>query len=258
MTASLSHSWSMTVRWLRALWRQPIWIAVGLAQPVIWLVLFGELFKRVVELPGFGATSYVDYLTPAVVIMGALFGGAWNGMGMIDDLKRGVLDRFLVAPTSRAALVAGPIAQAAVIVIVQGVILVVLGLVMGGDFPGGVPGVVVLLLCAALLTAAFGALSNALALVTRQEESMIAGVQFISLPLVFLSSGFMSFALAPGWISDVGAFNPVQWALVAGRDALSADPDWGLVLSRMGYLLAFTLVCAWLATRAFRAYQRSV
>ena len=63
---------------------------------------------------------------------------------------------------------------------------------------------------------------------------MIAGVQFVTLPLVFLSSGFMSFALAPGWISDVGSFNPVQWALVAGRDALSADPDWGLVLSRIG------------------------
>jgi ABC-2 type transport system permease protein len=258
MTIALSHSWFMTVRWLRALWRQPIWIAVGLTQPVIWLVLFGELFKRIVDLPGFGAESYIDYLTPAVVIMGALFGGAWNGMAMIDDYKRGVLDRFLVSPASRFALVAGLIAQAAVIATVQGVILVVLGLVMGGEFPGGVPGVLVLLVSAALLTAAFGALSNALALVTRQEESMIAGVQFISLPLVFLSSGFMSFALAPGWIRDVGGFNPVQWALVAGRGALGADPDWGVVLSRLGFLALFTIACAWIATRAFRAYQRSV
>jgi ABC-2 type transport system permease protein len=258
MTVALSHSWFMTVRWLRALWRQPIWIAVGLAQPVIWLVLFGQLFKSIVDLPGFGAQSYVDYLTPAVVIMGALFGGAWNGMAMIDDLKRGVLDRFLVSPASRFALVTGLIAQAAVIAIVQAVILVVLGLILGAQFPGGVPGVLVLLLCTALLTAAFGALSNALALVTRQEETMIAGVQFVSLPLVFLSSGFMSFQVAPGWISDVGAFNPVQWALLAGRGALGADPDWGVVLSRLGFLALFTAVCAWIATRAFRAYQRSV
>jgi len=258
MTVALAHSWYMTVRWLRALWRQPIWIAVELAQPVIWLVLFGQLFKSIVDLPGFGATSYVDYLTPAVVIMGALFGGAWNGMGMIDDYKRGVLDRFLVSPASRFALVAGAIAQAAVIAMVQAVILVVLGLVLGAEFPGGVPGVLVLLVCTALLTAAFGALSNALALVTRQEETMIAGVQFVSLPLVFLSSGFMSFSLAPEWIRDVGAFNPVQWALLAGRGALGADPDWGVILSRMGLLLAFTAVCAWIATRAFRAYGRSV
>jgi ABC-2 type transport system permease protein len=258
MTVALTHSWFMTVRWLRALWRQPIWIAVGLAQPVIWLVLFGQLFKSIVDLPGFGADSYVDYLTPAVVIMGALFGGAWNGMAMIDDYKRGVLDRFLVSPASRFALVAGLIMQAAVIATVQAVILVVLGLVLGGEFPGGVPGVLVLLVCAALLTAAFGALSNALALLTRQEETMIAGVQFISLPLVFLSSGFMSFALAPGWISDVGSYNPVQWALVAGRGALGANPDWGEIGLRIGFLAVFTAVCAWIATRAFHAYQRSV
>jgi ABC-2 type transport system permease protein len=50
----------------------------------------------------------------------------------------------------------------------------------------------------------------------------------------------------------------VQWALLAGRGALGADPDWGEVLSRLGFLALFTIACAWIATRAFRAYQRSV
>jgi len=80
----------------------------------------------------------------------------------------------------------------------------------------------------------------------------------VLLPLTFLSSGFMQQSLAPGWIQDVARYNPVNWAVQAGREALGASVDWGLVLPRAGWLLAFALACAWLATRAFRTYQRAV
>jgi ABC-2 type transport system permease protein len=62
----------------------------------------------------------------------------------------------------------------------------------------------------------------------------------------------------PGWIQDVSRFNPVDWAVTAGREAVGADTDWSSVLAHGGYLLAFALVSAWLAASAFRAYQRSV
>jgi hypothetical protein len=68
----------------------------------------------------------------------------------------------------------------------------------------------------------------------------------------------MQLSLAPGWIRDVARFNPVNWAVEAGREALGASVDWGLVGSRTGYLTGHAIVCAWFATRAFRAYQRSV
>ena len=65
MTTAIAHSGHMTVRHLRGLARQPWYIAITLVQPVIWLLLFGSLFKRIVEIPGFATTSYVDFLTPA-------------------------------------------------------------------------------------------------------------------------------------------------------------------------------------------------
>ena len=107
MTA-LRHSWYMAVRHMRSLARQPWWIAISLAQPVTYLVLYGQLFKRVVELPGFQASSYITFVTPGVVIMMALFGGGWNGMGIIFEIDSGVMDRFLVSPVSRFAILAGP------------------------------------------------------------------------------------------------------------------------------------------------------
>jgi ABC-2 type transport system permease protein len=64
--------------------------------------------------------------------------------------------------------------------------------------------------------------------------------------------------LIPTWMQHVADFNPVNWAVVAGRSAVSANPDWGLIASRAGFLLALLLVCLAFATRAFRTYQRSV
>jgi ABC-2 type transport system permease protein len=258
MTAVIANSYDMTRRWVRALVRQPWWIAITLVQPVIWLLLFGALFERIVEIPGFAAGSYEDYLAPGIIVMTAVFSAGWNGMGTINDLERGIMDRFLVSPVSRAPLIVGPIAQVAIIVVVQSLIIVGLALAVGASFPGGIGGIAALILASVLLAAAIAAFSNAVAVTARQEETLIGVVNFVALPLTFLSSAFMQLSLAPGWIQEVAKFNPVNWAAEAGREAVATGTDWGFVLERMGLLLALAMVSVWLATRAFRAYQRSV
>jgi ABC-2 type transport system permease protein len=88
--------------------------------------------------------------------------------------------------------------------------------------------------------------------------ALIGIFQFVSLPLTFLSSIMMDPELAPHWVAVAARFNPVDWAVVASRQALSADPDWGSAGRHSFYLLAFTLIVGWLSTRAYRTYQRSV
>lgn len=189
--------------------------------------------------------------------MTALFSGGWNGFGVIEDINRGVMDRFLVTPASRGAIIAGRIAQLAIIAVIQSTILLVIGAVLGADY-SNVLGVLVLVLSALLLGAAFGGLSNAMSLVIRKEETLIAAVNLIVLPLTFMSTLFLARILIPGWIRTVAAVNPVDWAVVAGREAVSASPDWAVIGGRMSLLTAFALIAGWLATKAFRAYQRSV
>jgi ABC-2 type transport system permease protein len=254
----MADTWYMTARHIRNLLRQPAWIVISLVQPVVWLLLYGALFRKIVELPGFGADSYIDFLTPGVVVMTALFSAGWSGMGLIEDADRGVVDRFLVTPASRSSLVWGRIVQNGIIAVVQALIIIVLGLLLGATYTGGVVGLAVLTAASVLLGAGFGGLSNAIAILSRKEETMIAASNFILLPLTFLSSVFMAQALMPQWMQDVARYNPVNWAVEAGREALSADVDWAMVGWRLGALLAFALVCGWLATRAFRVYQRSV
>lgn len=260
MATVVRDSWCMTQRQLRALLRQPAWIVVTLVQPVMWLLLFGALFKSIVNLPGFSSDSYADFLTPGIVAMTALFSAGWAGMGLLQDYDRGILDRFLTTPSSRVALIAGPLAQQSIVTVVQSLIIIVLGiLVADAAFAGGVLGVIVVILAAILLGMAIGALSNALALVVRKEETVIATVTSLTLPLSFLSGTFMDLNLAPDWIAEVAKYNPLQWAVVAGREALtSEDVDWGLVGTRLALLAGLLVVCFVIATRAFRAYQRSV
>src|SRR5215469_16841722 len=121
----------MTVRQARNLMREPIWIVLLLVQPMVWLVLYGQLFRNVTRLGGFGTTSYITFLAPAIVIMNAFFGATWSGMAMISDLDRDVLPRFLATPVSRSSLVVSQIVRSALIAVIQGVIIVVVSLALG-------------------------------------------------------------------------------------------------------------------------------
>jgi ABC-2 type transport system permease protein len=253
----LAHSWYLAVRHLRALWRQPWWIAISLAQPITYLLLYGQLFSRIVELPGFNARNYVTFVTPGIVIMMALFGGGWNGMSIIMEIDQGVMDRFLVSPVSRAAIIAGRLIQMSILVVLQATILLSLGTLFGARFEGGMTGLLVLLLCGVLVAVPFGALSNAMALVIRRTESVIGAANFILLPLTFLSPVFMAPALMPGWIRTVSRLNPIGWSAEAARSALSPQPDWALISTRLMWLALLSVASAWVATRAFKSYQRS-
>jgi ABC-2 type transport system permease protein len=258
MTA-IAQSLYMTQRHTRALLRQPWFVAITLVQPVIWLLLFGQLFKGVAEIPGFaGAASYLDYLMPGVVIMTALFSSGWSGMGTIEDIERGLMDRFLVGPVHRSSLIVGRIAHEGVTLVIQSIVIGGLGILLGARLEGGIIGFGVLILTAVLLAFAFAGLSNALALVLRQRESVIGANQFLVLPLTFLSAAFMPLSLVPDWIATLARFNPVNWAVEAGREALLSDADWSMIVPRLVGLTVVAIVCAGLATRAFRSYQRSV
>jgi len=257
VTATLTHARLLSGRSLRTLSRQPAYLLFTLVQPMVWLLLFGQLFRRVAELPGFGG-NYLDYLTPGVVVMTAMMSAGWSGTSIVQDMERGVMDRTLTSPIRRSALVTAGLAHQALVTVVQSLIMFATGLLAGARYPGGARGLLVVLACAVLVALIFAGLSNAVALLVHQQEALIAVAQFLVLPLAFLSSVMMAPALMPGWVARAARFNPVDWAAVASREALRAEPDWGLVLDRTALLAALAILMAWLAARAYRVHQRSL
>ncbi len=256
MRTFVADTYHLFLRYMRTTLRLPIWIAVTLVQPVIWLFLYGQLFRRIVDLPGFGVDSYIQHLTPGVVIMTAMFGSAWAGMSLIRDLDEGIMDRLLSTSVHRGAIIAARVTHAAVTVGVQSMIILVMGLILGARIDGGLPGVLAIMALAFLLGAAFSAMSNGVALLARREETLIAIINFFGLPLVFISTAFIAAELMPGWIRTASEFNPVNWAIIGSRSAMQGD-DWLIVAQYTALLLAFVVVCSFFATRAFRVYQRA-
>jgi ABC-2 type transport system permease protein len=257
-TAVVSDTWYMTQRQFMAFLRQPAYLLITLIQPVIWLFLFGALFRKVVEISGFGSGSYLDFLVPGVIVMSAVSSNMWAGMGTLEEIERGTLNRFLITPVRRSALMNANVVMQALTTAFQSVVIVLLGWLGGAHYPGGAAGLAVLIVVSSVLGTIFGAFSNALGMLVRERESIIGINSFLLLPLTFLSSAFMATTLMPHWMQVVARFNPVNWALEAGRAAMSAHADWWSVLSHGGWLVLLAVAAVWLSLRTFRSYQKSV
>jgi len=253
----LRHTGWMIVRQMRNLMREPIWIALMVIQPLVWLLLYGQLFSRVGALRG-GADSYIEFLAPGIICMNAFFGGSWAGMAMIADLNRHVIDRFLAAPVSRFAIVFSQVVRAGMIAVFQALLLLLVGLGLGVRVHGGALGWLVVFGASGLLAMAFAGFSHGIALLVRKEASMIATANFVGLPLMFISAILIPPRQMPNWIAQLSRFNPVNWGVHAARNAVLAGGHWGASGGYLLLLLAATAATSVFATWCFRAYQRSI
>jgi len=248
----------MLGRQTRNLVRQPVWIFILLVQPFFWLLLYSQLFRRITDLPGFGTTSYVQFLVPGIVIMTAFFSATWSGMAMIEDLRLGVVERFLATPARRSALILSQVVRSGLQSVIQAVIILGIGFLMGARVAGGAAGWLVIFLAAFLVAATFAGVSHGLALLTRKDATMIAVSNFIGLPLLFISTALIAEDLMPSWMQWAARFNPVQWGILSSREVMLPGTDWTAAWTHLLYLLAAAVATSAFATWAFRAYRRTL
>jgi ABC-2 type transport system permease protein len=241
----------------RLLRRQPIWVAIMLVQPLVWLLLYSQLFGELPRLGGFGTNSYLEFLTPGIAILIAFSHGAWEGGGIVQDIERGAIDRFLATPLPPAALLVSRALHAAIISTLQAFVIVAVAFTFGARLDGGLPGLLAILVAAALVCVAFAAFSHALALLFRRQETMIAFGQFVVLPLMFTSVMLTAAAQMPAWIRRVASANPVNWAVEAARSAMLGT-DWSSVIAHLSALGALVVVMEALALLALGRYRRSL
>jgi ABC-2 type transport system permease protein len=254
----MSHTWFMTVRQGRNLIREPIWVALLLVQPMVWLVLYGQLFKNVTRLGGFGTSSYITFLAPAIVIMNSFFGALWSGIAMVGDIDHKFVERFLATPVSRLALVLSQIVRSALTAAIQTLVLLVVAFVLGVRADTGAASWLLVLAVAVLVNAAFAGFSQGLALLTRRQATMITLANFIGLPLLFLSTTLIAREQMPGWMQTAARFNPVDWGVAASREVVLPDTNWATVGAHLGYLVALCVVTAAFANWSLGVYRRSL
>jgi ABC-2 type transport system permease protein len=249
----ISDTWYITMRDLRARIRMPVFIFMTLFQPILWLVLFTQIFKSLGGLPGIGGSSYLQFFAPGVLVMTVLFGSAFSGFGMLWDMDTGVLSKMLATPVTRISVIAGRIVATVVVLLIQALIIIILALIMGVHFETGAAGVVFTFFLLSLLGLGFAAFSNGLALLLKRQETVMAITNLLTMPLMFLSSLMMPAALLPGWLNAVRQVNPIDYAVVGARDLITNGYIWHDLWLSMIVLAALAVVGVAFGTLMFRA-----
>jgi len=249
----LKDTWYITLRDLRSRIRMPVFIFMTLFQPILWLVLFTQIFKSLGGMLGPGGGSYLQFFAPGVLVMTVLFGSAFSGFGMLWDIDTGVLSKMLATPVTRISVIAGRVIATVVVLLIQALIIVILALIMGVHFKTGVPGVLFTFLLLSLLGLGFAAFSNGLALLLKRQENVMAVTNLLTMPLMFLSSLMMPAALLPGWLNTVRQINPIDYAVVGARDLISNGYIWHDLWLSFVVLAALAVVGVTFGTLMFRA-----
>jgi ABC-2 type transport system permease protein len=165
---------------------------------------------------------------------------------------------LLVSPLRRSAFFIGHVLQTSVSIAIQAAIIVVMAYALGAHFANGALGLLVMFAAAILLGGSLNAVSNGLALIFRREETLIAILNALMLPLTFLSSAFMKQTLIPGWMQAAARYNPLNWAVEASRSAINPGTDWAAVGVHLGLLAGLLVVCMLFAIRTVHTYQKSI
>lgn len=249
---AFSDTWYLFVRHIKVSLRTPIWLFVNLVQPLVWLLLFSRVFERMVDLPGFTSDSYLQFFAPGVIIMTVLFGSAWTGMNMIQDMDLGILDKMLATPVTRVSIVLGQVFGSVSTLVVQALLIFLIAWIMGVDIATGFPGVLLTVVIVTMLGLGFAGLSNGLAIVMKRPDPLIAFISFITLPLMFLSSAMVPTDLLPGWIQVAKTFNPVSHAVESVRSLVIVGYEWNVILPDLLILGGIAALMVVWATFMFR------
>jgi ABC-2 type transport system permease protein len=231
----LSDTSHLFVRSLKKLLRNPILLFFSLFQPIIFLLLFTQLFSRFALLPGFPASSYLLFAAPGIVLQNGFSSALQSGTAIVEDLRTGFLSKMLSTPVSRSAILLGRIFTDMFRVVVQSVIILFLAFVLGATPAAGVPGLLLMLATIAFFAFAWSGISLSLGLRTKNSETVFGIGAFLTFPLLFASTALTPLGFLPDWMQNVSKLNPISYTVDAIRALMLPTSkgatvfDWGSV-----------------------------
>lgn len=211
----LRDTWLMFVRNVQHTLRNPVFVFASMFQPLVYLLLFMPLLNSLHDVPGIPAGKAVDWFIPGLLVMQALFGSAFVGFSLIDDIRSGVIERFLVTPVRRSAILLGRILRDAVVLLLQCVMITLVAIPFGLSVNAG--GFVLSLLLYALIGISMASMSYGFALIYKVEDPLAPTLNTIALPVSLLSGIILPLALAPLWLQDLAKANPFSYGVDAVR-----------------------------------------
>ena len=233
-------------RWNTKLLRQPIFLFFSLIQPLVWFLLFTQAFSAIgsIQTPQFsfasltGTSSYITFFTAAVIIQTIASSALQAGIGIVNDLDSGFMDKMRVAPIRKSAILFGKLFSDAISTIIQVVIILVIGLALGVHIASGILGALMILFIAATFGIAWSGISLFVALTTKSSQTTLSIGLLTTFPLLFLSASVMPLQLLPSSVQQVAKVNPFTYIAQAFQNLVIK----GFIWDSIGYAFIATLI----------------
>jgi ABC-2 type transport system permease protein/oleandomycin transport system permease protein len=218
-------------------------------QPIMFVLLFAYVFGGAIETPGY---SYIDFLMPGIIVQTMAFGGFITALGISEDLKKGLVDRFRSLPMSRAAVLSGRTLSDVATNSVSIAVMLIVGVIAGFSFDAPLLHVVAGLLLLLLFGYAFSWVFAFVGLTSSSPEAAQALGFIVIFPLTFVSSAFVPVESMPAALQAFAEVNPFTIVVDAMRSLFLGAPAGNNVWGALAWALAITFVFAFLSVNRYK------
>jgi ABC-2 type transport system permease protein len=206
---------------VRKLVHDPVELLMRMVQPVLWLLIFGQVFNRTRAIPT-GGISYLDFMSPGILAQSVLFGAIFYGISLIWERDLGIVQKFLASPAPRSALVLGRAISSTARSLCQMAFVYAVAFLLHVHLRFGVVALAGVVLAVMLGSAVFSTLSLIAACLVKSRERFMGIGQVMTMPLFFASNAIYPLALMPGWLRALSKVNPLTYQVDALRSLMVA------------------------------------
>ena len=243
--------WAVAAAEITKLRHDPLELLGRAVQPVLWLLLFGQVMAHVRGLDA-GEGPYLDFLAPGILAQSVLFVAIFYGLSAIWERDLGVLHRYMVSPAPRSALVIGKALASSVRGISQAIVIYICAAIMGVGLSFQPARIVLVVLFIVLASALFSTFSLVIACIVKTRERFMGIGQFLTMPIFFASNAIYPISMMPPWLRTISRINPLSYEVDGLRSLMLAGgvSQFGLWIDYAA-LLAVTLAFVAIATRMY-------
>ena len=230
---------------IRKLIHDPVELFTRMIQPVLWLVVFGSVFSRTRAIPT-GGLRYLDFMAPGILAQSVMFGAIFYGISLIWERDLGILQKFMVSPAPRSALVSGRALSSTVRSLFQTVLVYLIAFLLGVDLRFQWWAIAGVLFGVMLGSAIFATFSLIAACIVKSRERFMGIGQVLTMPLFFASNAIYPLSMMPAWLRTLSSINPLTYQVDAlralmvhgGQSGFGLGYDFGIQFLILALLIA--------------------
>lgn len=234
----------------RKLRHDPTELFMRAVQPMLWLLVFGQVFTRTRAIPT-GQLRYIDFMAPGILAQSVLFVAIFSGITIIWERDLGIVHKFLASPTPRSALVLGKALSAGVRALSQATIIYLLALLLGVEMDWNILALLGVLLVVILGSALFSTFSLIIACLVKTRERFMGIGQVMTMPLFFASNAIYPISIMPGWLKVIAHINPLSYEVDLLRALMLGQPSANGIALDFAVLFAVTTLLILIGARLY-------